>query len=120
MLIGIDKNEVKEYVSQQDTGDVKTIFLIGNITNRQKMAMIGSIIQPDGKVDGSKLQEKAIDLVKAGVKGIKNFYDPVKKEKVDIAAITDEVIDILPLQVLYELAGEVTKCNFAEGNNVKN
>ena len=33
MLRGIDLNEVVEYASESDTGDKKTIFVIGNISH---------------------------------------------------------------------------------------
>lgn len=120
MLIGIDKNEKKEYVSQYDTAEVKTVFLLGNISNRQKMSMLTSVIDSDGKVNPSKLQERAFDIVQVGLKGIKNFFDPAEKRAVDIDVVTEGVIDILPVQVLYELAGKIAEYNFSEESIVKN
>ena len=122
MLIGIDINETKEYVSASDKGDNPTVFLIGNLTNAFKMSTIGSIILPDGKVDMKAVQTKAGEIVRSGIKGVRGFYDSTQKKAVDLKAdeITPEFLEKLPASVLYELAGKVLEFNFASEGEIKN
>lgn len=121
MLVGISKKEVKEYVLEADKASEKpTVFLIGNISNEDKINMIGSVIGPDGIINIKELQTKTVDIVKAGIKEIRNFYDPDQKQSVNIKEITAEVVNTIPFAFLYELAGQIINANFALGEVRKN
>ena len=121
MLVGISKKEVKEYIVAADKDSAKpTVFLIGNISNEDKINMIGSVIGPDGVINIQELQAKTVDIVKAGLKGIHNFFDPDQKQSVDVKEITPEVVDAIPFAFLYELAGQIIKANFELGEIRKN
>lgn len=120
-MIGLDRNETKEFIATIDKDNAKpTIFLLGNITNAQKIKLIGNAMNKDGQVDNKIIQEKAIDIFKMGLKGIKNLYLASKKAPADVSEITDEVIDAVPLQVLYEVIAEIMKHNFEMGEVRKN
>lgn len=113
MLIGIDKNEVCEFISSEDAGESKTVFLVGTISNSQKMAMVGDVVSNDGNVNNVALQKEMKNIVKAGLRGVKNFYDKTLNKAVDITNITDEFIEYaIPFAVLYELAGKIIQYNF--------
>ena len=94
MLKGIDVNEVKEYISVQDKSDNTTKFLIKNITIKDKMAIFSGALDQSGQFDISKMQDKAVDIFKAGVKEILNLNG------VDYKEITDEVINKLSFVII--------------------
>lgn len=113
MLKGIDINEVVEYVSATDKTDNPTKFLIGNISNRKKLALFTNAMDKEGNLDIAKLQDKAVDIILAGLKGIKNLngkdYSP-----------TEEVLDMVSLQVLTELVSKILEYNFMSEGEAKN
>ena len=121
MLIGIDINEVREFVSELEKGSTNpTVFLIGNITNDNKMKLIGNVITPEGAVDMKAMQENASKIVLMGLRGIKNIYSPSKKLAVDIAEVKEDILNLIPFQALYEVAGAIIKQNFDMGAVTKN
>ena len=122
MLIGIDIRETKEFVSETDKTDNPTVFLIGNLPNSFKLSVLGSIIQSDGKPDVRAVQNRAPEIVRAGLKGIRNFYDSEKKQPVEVKAadLTDQFMEMIPVAVLYELAGKILEFNFVSETEAKN
>lgn len=114
MLKGIDVNEVVEFVSSQDKSDNPTVFLIRNITMRSKMSLFKGAIDKQGQVDITVLQERAIDIFKAGIKGIKNLGGK------DYDAIDDALIDSIPMVTMIEVVGKILECNFASESETKN
>lgn len=107
MLKGIDLGETFEYSSQSDMGDQKTIFLIGNITNRDKLRIFGQMASSDGSVKFDKIDDRAIDVLKASIKGVRGFNGK------DYEGFPDAVIDTIPFPVLIELVGKVFESNFS-------
>lgn len=120
MLTGINKNETKEYVSAFDKTDNPTVFVIGNIPNAQKMTLIGSVIGADGVVNKNALETHIAEIALAGLKGIKNFMRAGAKDPVELKEITSEVLEELPVEVLYEMAGKVIEYNFVSAAERKN
>jgi hypothetical protein len=116
VLKGISIKETAEYVSVADKSDNPTKFLIGNIPHEKKLEIMTDMIQPDGKIDMSKMPSKYVQLFKAGVKGIKNFDG---KDYV-AADLTDELIESIPLGILAEVASKVMASNFVNEGEAKN
>lgn len=114
MLKGIDIQETKEYISQLDTGEQKTVFLIGNLTNRDKLRLFSNATNLEGVFDMRLVQDKSYDLVKAGLKGIRNL----KGQDYDV--ITDAVIEQIPFQVFVEVVGKILEYNFSVEGIEKN
>lgn len=114
MLKGIDMNELVEYVSEKDTTDNKTIFYIGNINHRQKLKIFQGCSNPDGTVDSSKVQDKAIDIFLIGVKKIKNFNGQ------NIEPVTEEMINKIPFAIVIEIVGKIVEFNFGSEQELKN
>ena len=114
MLKGIDINEAKEYVSSQDKSESPTKFMIKNISARNKMNIFAGAIDKQGQFDLSKMQDKAIDIFKAGIAEIKNLNG------IDYKDISDEVIDKVPFTVLVEVVGKILEFNFASEGEIKN
>ena len=120
MLTGIDVKETKPFTSSQDEGENKTTFHIGNLSNRQKIDLIGDLMDQQGKVDSRKIQEKAIDIFLMGVRRIENFFDPVKKQAVSVHEITEGIADMVPFLIVCEVAGKIVEWNFVGEDERKN
>lgn len=119
MITGIDKNERYPFVSvsdSQDPGVVKTIFFIGNLTQRDKLALFGQVITKEGKMDAQVVQDKAVDIFLKGVKRIENFPEPGKA----VEPVDEGVVDAIPFTVLVEVVAKVLELNFTPENTRKN
>lgn len=116
MLKGISVKETAEYISVTDKSDNPTKFLIGNIPHEKKLEIMSDMIQPDGKIDMSKVPSKYIQLFKAGVKGINNFDG----KDYAVAELTDDLIESIPLGILAEVASKVMASNFVSEGEAKN
>jgi hypothetical protein len=114
MLKGIDISEAVEYVSTSDTGDSKTKFYIGNISNRDKLKIFTGAMNADGSMSQEKLQDRTFDILKAGIKKIVNLGGK------DYSVITDDILNSLQFPVLVELTGKVMECNFLGEAEAKN
>jgi hypothetical protein len=114
MLKGIDTNEVSEYIAKNDTADNPTKFMICNITNRKKLGLFTGAMDKDGGIDLSKLQDRAFDILLAGLKSIKNLNGK------DYEPVTEEVLNMLPLPVLTEVISRILEYNFMSEGEAKN
>lgn len=114
MLKGIDISETVEFVSNSDTGEDKTKFYIGNISNRDKLKIFTGAMNPDGSMNQEKLQDKTFDILKAGIKKITNLGGK------DYTEITDDVLNTLQFSVMVELTGKILECNFLGEAETKN
>lgn len=120
MLTGIDREETFGYSANSDTGDPKTIFRIGNLTNREKIALVGEVMDAQGQVDVKKIQEKAIDIFLAGVKGVENWVSKKGADPVTIKKVDEKFVDTIPFLVVCEVAGKVIEFNFVGDDERKN
>lgn len=113
MIIGIDPQETMEYIPACDRESASpTVFVLGNITNAQKIAMIGELIGHDGKVDQRALQNRALEIFRLGTRKVKNFVLPGASVATDIDEITPDVIESIPFVVVCEVAVEIIRTNF--------
>jgi len=123
MIDPIGVGMVKEYILEKDIKN-PTIWLIGPLDSIMKskfLASFGKIKIEDGKpvyVQGENdYTQNNFTLIKYGLKGFKNFKlmdievkFATKKEKVfnvEIEVVTDEVIKMIPLYAINELASEI-------------
>lgn len=114
MLKGINVNETVEFISQKDKGNNPTIFLIGNILHSDKSKLLAGAIDKTGIIDISKLQDRMLDIVRAGLKGIKNL------DGKDYSEITPDTLEAIPFDVLVEIMGKVIEFNFLKADEEKN
>lgn len=119
-LTGIDKDEVREFVSKYDTGEPKTIFELGVITQKDRLKLFREFQGEDKNFDVVKMQEKSYELLKIGLKKIRNLYDKKSGKHKDYTEITDDVLDMLPIGVIGELATEITQGNTIQEQEAKN
>ena len=55
MLKGIDNKETIEFISTTDTAENPTVFLLGNISNKEKLNLFPDAIDRTGAIDMSKM-----------------------------------------------------------------
>ncbi len=120
-LIGLDKEETFEYISRFDKDkNNPTIFLLGVLSGKDKLKFIEDAFTADGNLDIKKLQSKSYDIVKTGLKGIKNLYNKKTGKYEHIIEITEEILDKLPTIVVTELAGKIIEINYLTEEEEKN
>ncbi len=113
-MLGIDAKETIQFSSKKDTGEPKTIFTIGSFTNRDKMKLFGGSMDGKGQFDPSKFQDRVFDVLKVGVKGIKNLAGK------DYEGMTEELLELVPFDVLMELFQKIMEVNFPADAETKN
>jgi hypothetical protein len=113
-MLGIDAKETVEFVSTKDTGDVKTVFTLGSFTNRDKLKIGMGSMDASGKFDLNKFQEKIFDVLKVGVKGIKNLAGK------DYPDMTEELLEVIPFDALMEVFQKIMELNFPSEAETKN
>lgn len=119
-ITGIDKDEVLEFTSKYDDGEPKTIFKIGVLSQKDKLALFKEFQGEDKDLDIVKMQEKSYEVLKRGLKGIKNLYDKKSGKHKDYTEITEDIIDKIPMQVLVEVSQKIIESNFVTGQEAKN
>lgn len=120
MLKGIDVSEKLNYISKYDSDkDNPTIFEIGIITNSERNLLFSGVFDRDGKPDLSKLQNRLFDILKKGISKISNLQDKAGEKKT-FEKITDEVLNLLPMDVLSELTEKIMSFNFPSEQETKN
>lgn len=114
MLKGIDNKETIEFISTSDTAENPTVFLLGNISNRDKLRLFADAIDKTGAIDMAKMSNRIFDIVKTGLKGIKNLGGK------DYATVDDEVLEVIPFNVSMELVNKLVEINFLGAKEEKN
>lgn len=113
MLTGLDRNEVKEYVSEVEKGsDNPTVFVIGVMSGKDRLvhaANFENINDPSGYYD----------LVKKGLKEIRNIKTKSGEVK-NITVIDDAALDLLPTAIVKELFVKIIEFNYLSGAEAKN
>lgn len=130
MIRGVDIYATRDFVSKLDTDkDNPTIFEVGSLDSRMKGYILDNVsdfeLSSDNPDDDTKINwrinERNLTLVKFGVKNIKNFADPQTgqpiKFKCDVVnkfgksydVVPEEILNMIPLKVITELATEILK-----------
>ncbi len=128
---GINIYETKDYVSKFDPDKKSpTVWKIGILDSllKSKLKDIVTTYEVDpAKPDEGRakttlnINQSRVEIVRFGLKGFENFLDPktgkpVKFDTISKASygrnynvVTDEVLKIIPENILYELADEISK-----------
>lgn len=114
MLKGIDNKETIEFISGTDTTENPTVFLLGNISNRDKLKLFADAIDSAGGINMAKMSGRIFDIAKAGLRGINNLNN------CNIVTITDEVIELIPFNVVMEVVNKIIEINFLGSEQTKN
>lgn len=119
-ITGIDKDETYEFTSKYDTGEPKTIFLIGVLTQKERLDFLKAFQGDKEELDASKMQEQSYKVLEKGLKGIKNLYNRKTKKHEDFNKITEDIIEMLPIGVVAEVAQKIIQENFVQEGEQKN
>jgi len=130
MLTGINIYETRDYISKHDEDkENPTVFKIssldphleGHILDRISDFEMSSANPDDNAKVTFRVNERNLQLVKFGIKDIKNLIDPQTKKPVEVKCDTvnkfgksyevlpDSVLGMLSLQIITELAAEILK-----------
>lgn len=122
MITGVDLNDTKEIVSTSDKGDNPTKWIIGVLTEEQKLQVTSGAIQKNGEMDVSLLQQRSPLIVRLGLKGIKNYCLNKNAEPKDYSGIDlDEGVFVsIPEFIKAELAGHIIAFNYISEDEEKN
>lgn len=141
MLVGINANETKQYVSKLDPDKTNpTVFHIGVLDGimkayieDQSTSIELSSKNPNDKVNTSmNLGKRKLLAVKFGLKGIDNLQDPQTKRpvvfdtvsmsvnRININVVSDVVLKIIPSAVIDELAAVILDDNKLSEEEIKN
>lgn len=113
MFIGIDRNEIQEYSSILDPDkENPTKFLLGIISCKDRTILAAKF---EDKEDPAVFY----DVVKKGLKGIKNVKDKAGEVK-NYDTITDDVLDLLSTALIKELFFKIIDINFLNEQERKN
>jgi hypothetical protein len=115
-MLGIDAKETVEFTSAKDTGDKKTVFVLGAFTNRDRLRVFGGAMDEKGKFDVSKFSDKIFDVLKVGVKSIKHRgkdYDGIPEELLDGP-------NEIKLDILVDVFEKIMESNFPSEAETKN
>lgn len=121
MITGISLAETKDYISQYDKAEPKTIWKLG-VLDSEIFDLLGE--------DKNPLRLMS-DAVRFGLKGFENFKDAqgnvIKFDTVSRAVgaynykiVSDNIMKILPPQVKTELGTEILKMSKLNEEEIKN
>ncbi len=121
MITGISLSETKDFVSQYDKGEQKTIWKLG-VLDSEIFDLLGE--------DKNPLRLMS-DAVRFGLKGFDNFKDAngniIKFDTVNRAVgqysykiVSDNIMKIIPPQIKTELGTEILKMSKLNEEEVKN
>lgn len=119
---GISLSEVKDFVSQYDKEEPKTIWKLG-VLDSDVFDLIG------GRTDNQL--STMTDVVRFGLKGFENFKDAQGNEIkfstttrvlgiTNYKVVSDSLIKIIPPEVKYELANEIISSSRLNEEEIKN
>lgn len=139
-LIGLTLGETKDFVSEYDPDKKNpTVFRIG-VVDLNVMAQIEDELttfrfspqDPTGPADSTlKINQRNIEAVRFGLKGIKNFNNaqgneiPYKTKKVSrfgktYEIVSDETLHHIPKKIIDELAAQIVDANVPTETELKN
>ncbi len=109
---GIDISDTKEFVSTFDEGEEKTKFVLKVISHRDKMKSLSGFDVNNPDIDST------FGLVASGLKKIIGL--DVKGEKKDIEVVSADDLEVLPMNIVFELMNEILLFNGIGGEEEKN
>lgn len=125
MITGIDLNQTINYISKLDEGSVKTVWKIGLLPTPVLSYCSSKFLNENQSLDGM------IEVVKFGLKGFENFKDKsgnnilfeqtarhLGNRVFDV--VTDNIINIIPMQIIAELGAEILRIQNLSSEEIKN
>ena len=141
----LNTSSVRDYTSVWDSGDDPTIWKIGSLTARDIGVIRDSVTSfsfgknDEGGIDAGDVDTKIerskmwFEAVRRGLKGWDNFLDPQTDKPIPFKTIKrdlpggirseivpNELLDLIPLKIIEELADQIMEGNTMEAEEVKN
>lgn len=121
MITGINLSETKDYVSQYDKSESKTIWKLG-VLNAEIFMSLG--------VDKNTLKI-VFEVVRFGLKGFENFKDSVGNDikfstisqvygMSNYQVVAENIMKIIPPEIITELGVEILKISKLKDDEIKN
>ena len=122
-ITGINLTLTVDYVSKLDKSENKTIWKLG-VLNSEAYAFVSEKV-------ATKTLKAMLDVVRFGLKGFENFKDSDGKDiKFDSVSfplgdynyniVANNIIKIIPMEVIIELGAEILKLSRLSEAEVKN
>lgn len=120
MVKAIDINATHEYICKEDQGkENPTIFVLGVLKKKDKMDFMSFSQTVDvEKTDLNVLMDANVKVIMTGVKKIKNIQ--IGDELKDIDVIDENTIEMLPSNVISEVAQVILEKNLLSEVEQKN
>ena len=118
---GINVKETVDYISRSDKSENPTVFKLGVLSARQRSELLSDVLVFKGKdidFDIKKVNDRALDLVKAGLKKIRGIE--IDGKMIDVDEVKEEHLEYLPTVVINELAFQIVHINFVGNDEIKN
>jgi len=125
MITGISLSDTQDYISKYDKDEPKTVFKIG--------VLVTDVFTTVSKMASSKDQsiDALTEAVRFGVKGFDGFKDKQGNKinfdtanrnvnGVDYQVLTNRIINMIPVDVVIELGGEILRITKLSEAEVKN
>ncbi len=117
----VDVKATVPFTLPDDKGEKKTVFHLGVLRSRAKMALAARVTNPeDGQIDKVKMLAEAVDIFLVGVKRIENYRNPQTQELETVEAVTEDHIDQMELEDVGVIAAKIIEINFIRGDQRKN
>ena len=134
MIDPIAIGQTKEYVAQiEKNSENPTVWILGAIDSMEKSKIIVSGMDVSMEDDGTTTVKQKDDgisndfkIVKYGLKGWKNFgtleFKTVKEKLFnrELDAVPDDLLKVIPLDIIHELAREIWEENHVSEKLEKN
>ena len=109
MITGISLSETKDFISEADTGDQKTVWKLG-VLDAEVFASLGEFTNNPLKM--------MLEIVRFGLKGFENFKDSMGNEvkfstisksvgPYPYKVVSDNILKIIPSQIINEIGAEI-------------
>ena len=130
MLTGIDVTETTDFSVAADDGEVKTVFVVKTLTERERFGLLdkyGDVQDLSDQLNSetehaakivARIRPLLEDICNAGLVAVKNIKlgDTVHDELTDVNA----AIAVLDTGVLSEVSSAIVKNNFLNDDDEKN
>lgn len=120
MITGLNPKQVVEIVYSRDKGDKPTKWGIGVLLLEHKNSLLNGSIGEKGQIKYDVLISRIGDILKNGLKSIKNYKKDAESEPADYDVVDDALIQTIPYEVQIELMDKIVEFNFISKEEAKN
>lgn len=120
MITGLNPKQVVDVVYSKDVGDKPTKWGIGVLLLDHKNALLSGAIGEKGQIKYDVLLSRVGDILKNGLKTVKNYKKDAESPASDYDVVDDALIQTIPYEVQIELMDKIIEFNFISKEEAKN